>query len=145
MTLSNPLTAPLWKLATIGAGVVCLVLSALLLSSTFENRSLVQQRNALALQITDPNTGFVARLAQANTNVETYKTALETQRKSFEAKAAEREAVLADTQQRLEAAQATSRAMQLKLDRFLATKPQGSTLDERVRDIDRRALSELVQ
>jgi len=145
MTLSNPLTAPLWKIGTFAAGLICLVLSGFLIASTLENRGLVVQRSALSAQINDPKVGFVARLAQANTNVETLKVALNTQRQSFETKAAQREAVLAETSRKLKLAQVSTRTMQLKLDRFLATKPQGATLEDRVRDIDQRALSELVQ
>ena len=145
MTLLNPLTAPLWKIGTFTAGLICLILSGFLIASTLENRSLVAQRSSLSAQINDPKVGFVAQLAQANTNVETLKVALDTQRKSFETKAAQREAVLAETSRKLEVAQAASRTMQLKLDRFLATKPQGAILEDRVRDIDQRALSELVQ
>lgn len=139
------ITAPIWKIAASLAAVCSIVLSALLLSSYFENRELAMQRTELSKQINDPKTGFVVRLAQANTNVETLKVALDAQRKSFEGKAREREAVLAESERKLAAAQAKSRAMQLKLDRFLATKPQGTTLDERVRDIDQRMLAELIE
>lgn len=136
---------PIWKIAT-GIGLaICLVLSGCLVASYFENRKLTSQREALSEQINDPRTGFVVRLAQANTNVETLKTALNTQRQSFEIKAAERERVLASTARQLAVAQQATHTMQLKLDRFLATKPRGATLDERVRDIDQRGLAEMVQ
>lgn len=140
----NFLSAPLWKIATIGTGILTAILAGLLIKSYFENRELTQQRSALYAEINDPKTGYVVRLAQETTNVETLKVALDTQRRSFEVKAAERASVLANTQRQLADAQARTRTMQLKLDRFLSTKPQGATLEDRIRDIDRRALSEFL-
>lgn len=138
-------TAPLWKIGTIGAGVICAVLMFFLATSASENRELTKQRTALSDRINDPKTGYVVRLSQAATNVETLKVALETQRKSFQLKESERNLALAASERRLAIAQAETRGMEVKLSRFLATKPQGSTLEDRVRDIDARAMTELVQ
>lgn len=143
--MPNILTGTIWKIGVGLAAVLCIALTVMLASSYIENRYLTDQREILSKQINDPRTGFVVRLAQANTNVETLKVALDTQRKSFETKAAERERVLVNTTAQLTVAQRASRAMQLKLDRFLATKPQGATLEDRVRDIDQRAMTELVE
>ena len=134
-----------WKLATIGAGILSLVLVSLLMASGFENRDLTRQRTELANRINDPKTGFVVRLAQAQTNVETLKVALETQRASFKKESDKQNLALRASEQRLATAQRETRAMEVKLQRFLATKPQGDTLEDRVRDIDERAMTELVE
>ena len=139
------ITAPLWKIGTVGAGIVCAVLMFFLATSASENRALTAQRTLLSEQINDPKTGYVVRLAQAATNVETLKVALVTQRRSFEQQADVRNAALRQSEERLRVAQALTRGMEVKLTRFLATKPQGTTLEDRVRDIDARAMSELVQ
>lgn len=138
------LCAP-WKLATGGIAALTLVLSGLLVSTYFENRNLIAQSKALSREINDPKTGYVVRLAQQSTNVETLKAELNSQRESFQIKEAERNAVLAETTRKLEAAQANTRKMQVQLDRFMSTKPQGATLEDRIRDIDERAMSEFVQ
>lgn len=140
----NLLSAPLWKITTAGVGLVCLILTALLMTSAFENRSLTKQRTELSNRINDPVTGYVVRLAQAQTNVETLKVALNTQRQSFETESAKQNAALAASEQRYAKARSETAAMQVRLNRFLATKPQGSTLEDRVRDIDARMM-ELIE
>jgi len=139
------LAVPLWKITTIVAGIACAVLIYLLAVSGIENRGLAAARTELASRINDPKTGYVVRLAQAQTNVETLKVALDTQRTSFQTESARQNEALRASEQRLAAAQAQTRTMETKLARFLATAPQGATLDERVRDIDQRILSELDQ
>jgi len=145
MTLPSFFTGHLWKVATAGAGLVCLVLSAFLMSSYFENRDLMKQRTALQHSITDPKTGYVARLAQATTNVATLKHEVEVQNAAYEKLSAESKALLATKTAELAKAQAATRSMQLRLNGFLATKPQGATLEDRVRDIDARGMAEMVQ
>lgn len=134
-----------WKIATIGAGVITLLLGSLLTASYFENRDLMKQRGELIAQITDPKTGYVAQLSQARTNVATLTQNLDDQRHSFELKAEERERVLATTQAELEAAQKKTADMDKRLSGFLATKPKGATLEDRIRDIDSRGMSEMVK
>lgn len=145
MVLPSFLTGPIWKIATIGAGVVSLVLVALLMSSYFERQDLLKQRAALELRINDPKTGYVAQLAQATTNVATLKVAVERQTKQLKDFEAASNAQLKATEAQLKVAQEQTRVSQLKLNRFLATKPQGATLEDRVRDIDARALAELIK
>ena len=134
-----------WKLATGVAGILSLVLISLLMSSYFEKRDLMDQRTELTRRIDDPETGYVAQLAQARTNVETLKVALAGQNKKYQDLSKESQARLAAAEARLTAAQAQTRVMERKLNSFLATKPQGDTLDARIRDIDQRFLQEFVQ
>lgn len=144
----NPLSlfkGQLWKVATVITGILSIGLVSLLLSSYFENRDLLNQRTELVKAINDPKTGYVAQLTQARTNVVQLEVALDTQRHSFEAKAAEREAVLARTAEQLAVAQQQTRAMEKRLSSFLATKPKGATLEERIRDIDARGMKEMVK
>lgn len=148
MSLPFPLslaTGQLWKIATGGAAIALLVVSALLMSSYFERKDLTSQRQALYTQINDPKVGFIAQLAQARTNVETLKAEIEVQNAAYDKLSAESKALLAQKTTELAAAQAETKTMELKLHGFLATKPKGDTLDERVRDIDSRGMSEMVQ
>lgn len=141
----NLVTGQIWKLATIAAGVLTLVISGLLTYTYFEKEDLIEQKTELVRQITDPNTGFIAQLAQSRANVTTLKVQLETQRASFQSKEAEGNAKLKATEAKLAAAQVKTQAMERRLASFLATKPQGATLEDRIRDIDARGMAEMVQ
>lgn len=141
----DTLKAQAWKIATILAGVVSLSLVAFLIAANFENRDLMSQRQALAQSINDPKTGYIAQLSQARTNVETLKVAIDEQRKRFQAEAVKNNASLRAAEQRLAVAQAQTKDMEVRLNRFLSTAPKGDTPEEQLRDIDRRGLEEMVQ
>lgn len=135
-----------WKLATLSAGVIAAIIGFMLFMSHVENKSLVHQRQALINRIEDPKTGYVARLSQANANVETLRAAIVYTNQQMALRQTEATAGKAELNRlrgELFKAQAETRAMQVRLKQFLATKPQGDTLDKRVRDIDNRVLTEL--
>ncbi len=135
----------LWKVATIGAGVISLILVSLLIASTFENRDLSNARAVLASRIDDPKTGYVAQLAQARTNEETLKLVVKRQNEAYTTLSAKSKSDLALTEAALVVAQRETKLAESRLAAFLATKPQGATLEARVRDIDERALAELIK
>jgi glycosyltransferase A (GT-A) superfamily protein (DUF2064 family) len=145
IALPGFLTGSLWKVATAGIGIVSLVLVSLLMSSYFENRDLLSQRTALMQTINDPVTGYVAKLAQARTNVATLTKSLDHQKKSFQALEATSNTKLKASEAQLAAAQAKTKSMEVRLNSFLATKPQGATPGARIRDIDERGLKEMVK
>lgn len=139
------LTGQAWKIATGGAVVITLLLSALLMASYFQNRDLSSARAELARRIDDPKTGYVVQLAQARTNEATLKAVVTRQNAAYATLSATSRAQLAQSERALALAQARTREMEVRLRSFLATKPRGSTLEERVRDIDDRALAELIK
>ncbi len=139
------LQGQLWKVGALAAGVLSVVLTGLLIAATFETRDMTKQRNELSRQINDPATGYVARLAQSRTNEAQLADALEVQKKKFQAAAEVNNAKLKETEAALKQAQAQTAAMEARLKGFLATKPRGNTLEERIRDIDARGLKEMVQ
>lgn len=142
--MTNPFTGQLWKLATGAAAVALLVLGFMLTTSYLQNRDLSKQRDVLSARINDPATGYIAKLAQARTNVETLKVEVERQNAAYDKLSVESQAALKAAQARLAAAQAETRALERKVAGFLATAPKGATLDERVRDIDERAMKEFL-
>lgn len=145
--MSNFLAAP-WKIATLAAAIVAAVVGFMLFMSYNDNKNLEGQKQELVKRIEDPKTGYVARLTQANANVVTLRAAIENTNKQMalrEGEAKVRNAELVRLRAQLASAQAETRAMQVRLQRFLATKPQGDNLDARVRDIDARILKELDQ
>jgi len=144
MTLPSFLTGRLWKVATAGAAVIAAVLMVMLGVSYMQNRDLTAQRQALSSAINDPVTGYVAQLAQARTNVKTLEVRVAQQNEAIDKLSAESAARLATSRRELAAAQAQTRTMERKLAGFLATKPQGATLEARVRDIDDRAMKEFL-
>lgn len=139
------LTGKLWKIATGGAALIALGLTILLMTTYIENKDLTKQRNELARQINDPKTGYIAQLAQSRTNVETLKEEVRYQNQELDRLSKESRERLAATERRLRAAQQETRQMEKQLAGFLATGPQGTTLEDRIRDIDERALQEFVQ
>lgn len=144
MALPSFLTGQLWKIATGAAGVVALVLTVMLATSYMQNRDLTKQRGVLSAQINDPVSGYVAQLAQARTNVATLTVEVERQSAAYDKLSAESQARLAASQAALTAAQAKTKVMERKLAGFLATGPKGATLEDRVRDIDERAMKEFL-
>jgi len=137
-------TGHLWKIATGVAAALALSMMALLMSSYFTNRDLTAQRDVLADRINDPTTGYVAQLAQARTNVAQLEKAVAQQNEAYTRLSTQSLNRLAESRRQLAEAQAQTRVMERKLAGFLATKPQGATLEDRVRDIDARALQEFI-
>lgn len=137
-------TGQLWKGATAGATVIAVVLIGLLISSYFVNRDISRQRDALSAQINDPTTGYVAQLAQARTNVETLKVEVQRQNAAIDQLSQDSQRRLAEAERRLAAAQAYATRVERQLAGFLATGPSGATLEDRVRDIDERAMKEFL-
>ncbi len=145
--ISNLLSAP-WKLATAAAAVIAIVVGVMLFMSYNDNQNLEGQKQELVRRIEDPKTGYVARLTQANANVVTLRAAIETTNRQLELRkdeSAKSNAELNRLRRELLVAQAETRQMETRLRQFLATKPQGATLEARVRDIDARILKELSQ
>jgi len=145
MSLLAPLEGQLWKIATGAAGLISLILAGFLVSSYLENRSLTKQKNDLVTQINDPDTGYVAQLAQAHTNVKQVQTAMAEEQASFKAQQSAANAKLAETEATLQRVQAQNKEVNQRLQKFLTTTPQGATHDERMSDIDQSALKDLVQ
>lgn len=143
MTLPSFLAGRLWKIATGAAGVICLTLAALLMSSYFENRSIARQNAELARRINDPKTGYIAQLAQSHTNEATLKVQVAEQNLTITKLSAESTARLKAAEARVAAANAARLIAERKVAAFLATAPQGATLGDRFRDIDARILKDL--
>lgn len=129
-----------WKLATVGTGIVTLALAGTLAVVKLENHQITKLNEKLDARINDPSTGYAARLAQANTNVETLKVQLAEQNDAFQKKSDADTAKLRDTEAKLTAALAARDKIQRQVDAFLAIKPRGNTLEERVLDVDGRLL-----
>jgi uncharacterized protein involved in exopolysaccharide biosynthesis len=132
-----------WKAATGAAGVLALVLATLAMTTYFENRSITKQRNELSAQINDPVNGYIAQLTRLKQDNAELHASLDDQ-------SAEVRRLSEESQRRLDAAQAQlaaalrdQRRLEGKLAGFMATGPQGSSFEERVRDIDTRVMEEL--
>lgn len=132
------LTSIQWKIATAFGVSAALILGFLLLTARMDIRSLnktVENRDKQISVLKED-------LAQARTNVATLEGAIVDQRARLEARAAADARQLADTTTRLGVAQrdaATARATAGRL----AAPAVGSTLEDRVRDVDARILETL--
>lgn len=133
----------IWKLAAGGAVAVTLGLAATLVVVKIDNNQLANLNAQLDARINDPSTGYVARLAQATTNVETLKAALVEQNTVYQRKSDADAARLRETEAKLAVALIERAKIQKQVNAFLAIKPRGNTLEDRVLDVDTRLLEML--
>jgi hypothetical protein len=143
LSIKSILGGSLWKAATIVAFLASLVVGYFLIQSGFENKQITKERDRLALTITDPKTGYIARLTQANANVVILQKAIETQNIAFTKQSEASKVELRRLTKELALAQAKSREAERRLAEFMSRKPQGATLQDRITDIDNRVLKDL--
>lgn len=143
MSLLDTVTGWKWKAAGIGAVVILAVASFFLFQAQMQNRSLTKLNTQLDARINNPATGYVAQLAQANTNVATLKTAVERQNVTIRTNAATADRKLAALNVALAGAERRNVGLRADAARILATPPKGNTLEQRVLDIDKRVLETL--
>lgn len=141
---SNPISNLGWKVGAIGAVALNLVIGFFMISAQIERDAVEKQRDQLQLAINDPVTGYVARLTTAQNNVATLKKEVERQNETIRNNAALAAERLARTKAELALAQRESSRLQKQVDAFLAQKIEGDTLEERVLDVDRRAMEEFL-
>lgn len=142
--LSNPIANLGWKIGAVGAGVLNLVIGFFLISAHIENQSIAKQRDQLQASINDPVTGYVARLTTAQNNVATLTRTVQLQNQAIRSNAEIARARLEETRAKLLATQRESQRLQRQVDIFLSQKIEGETLEERIRDVDQRAMKEFV-
>lgn len=132
-----------WQIGAVAAGAALIVSSGFLVAAQVENRRITELNRVLDERITHPTTGYVVRLAQAQTNAETVKAALEKQVADLKLAAAQDAAKLAETERKLAAAQRDTEAARRQVAEFLSLPPQGDTLEQRIQDVDARFLEML--
>ncbi len=132
-----------WQIGALGAAVALLTVTGYLIAAQVENHRIASVNRQLDARISDPKTGYVVRLAQAETNTIQLKIGLERQVSDLKAKAAADAARLAETDRLLKAAQADSRAARRQAADLLSRAPAGDTLEQRVLDADARILETL--
>lgn len=132
-----------WQIGAAGAALALLTVSGFLIAAQLENHRIASVNRQLDAQISDPKTGYVVRLAQAQTNTLQLKTGLERQVSDLKAKAAADAARLAETERLLKLAQADSRQARRQAADLLSRAPAGDTLEQRVLDADARILETL--
>ena len=142
----NPLdliTGNVWKAAAIGAGVVIVGLGITIAVIDLDRAHLRSEVADLTDKIENPQTGYIARLTQAQANVATLKAGLDEQNAKVEAQAAEAKARIAATEKRLVDAQAAAASAKTTLARLMATPLIGKDVCARLSDADRRLLETL--
>ena len=143
MSWIETLTGIKWKIISGAAGIALLVAGFFLVVAQVENRHLVKKNVRLEEMINDPYTGYIVKLTQANTNVETLKLAVETQNKKLRQQAEESARTLADLKATVARVQNDNARLRAASAKILNGKPRGNTLAERVTDVDNRLLETL--
>lgn len=132
-----------WQIGAITAATALVVTSGFLIAAQVENNRIVALNQELDNRISNPKTGLVVSLAQAQTNAETVKVALTRQVDDLKIKAENDRKALAATTRLLAAAQVeSSRARRQSAD-LMRADPKGATLEARVLDVDAKVLEML--
>lgn len=126
-----------------GAAAGLVIMAVLYAYALLDNRHLNRVNSQLDARITDPVTGYERRVAQANTNVENLKVAIERQTAEWKTQSAAAAATLAETQRRLDNAQAATKKAEARSAVLLSRPPVGDTLEARIKDVDARILESL--
>lgn len=140
--LSN-ITSLKWKLIAGGAGLALVGVSLALGSEMIENRHLTKLNTNLGARINDPETGYVRQIAQAQTNAANLQGQIDTQNRAIQTLSDNASTALAESSRKVAAAQVQTRKAEAQVAVLLSRKPQGATLDERIRDVDARVLETL--
>ena len=102
---------------------------------------LTRSRSATVRAMPRPTaTGYVAKLAQSETNVAGLRVSVEARNRTISAMSAADAARLAQMGRQVAAAQAAARKDQDKLAVFMATPPSGADVCTRAKDIDGRVV-----
>ncbi len=108
-----------------------------------ENHHKGTQIAGLQASIDDPRTGYRAIIATARANAGNLQAAVDRQTAALKQQGAQDAARIAAVQARYDSEHAARLVAERRVAVFLSIKPQGATLDARVRDIDARILGEL--
>lgn len=132
-----------WKIAAGAAALVIAAAGIWLLSLQIENRHLGKLNTNLEARINAPGIGYAAKLAQAETNAATLSGTIDT----VNAKLRQQEADAAKTVGELTVQIATinraNATLRANSAHIITGKPEGVTLEARVKDVDARVLETL--
>lgn len=131
------------KVALVLAGAVALTMGGIAGGEWWENRTLTAANVKLDTAINDPKTGYVVRLTQAEGNTATCTAAIGRQNTAIKAQSARDAATVAAVQARYDSEHVARVTAENAAAAFMAVKPKGATLVDRVSDVDRRIVGEL--
>lgn len=126
-----------------GLGVALLAAGTFNVVQAIENRHLSSENTRLDTRINDPKTGYVVRVTQAETNVATCSTTITRQTNAIKLQGQQDAAIIAAVQKRYDVEHASRVRAENSAAAFLAHKPQGATLQDRVLDVDAQILGDL--
>lgn len=141
--LIGTVTGLKWKIGTVVAGVGLLAASGALVVAHINEAALTKQNLALDARIDDPKTGYIVRLAQADTNTTTCKSAVLQRDAVIQKQSADSLANNAAIQARFDTEHAARIVAERQVGAFLAHKPTGATVQDRVMDVDAQILGDL--
>ncbi len=126
-----------------GAAAALIATSGFSVVQAIENRHLSKQVTQLDGRINDPRNGYVVRLSQAETNTATCTTAIGRQNTAIRDLGKRDAAAVAAVQARYDTEHAERVRAESSAAAFLAHKPQGASLTDRVSDVDAQILGDL--
>lgn len=135
------LSAP-WKLATAGAVAVSIGLAGALFLEKRDHAVTEKARADLAAQIYTPGTGYLAQVAQLQTNVSTLDAKLSQQNDAIARQKSESDAAMAEAEKSLSSAQAATAAAERRIG-VLMRPLVGQDVCQRMIEMDERFLETL--
>ncbi len=131
------------KLLLGALGAALLATGTYNVAQSIENRRLSAENTKLDTRINDPKSGYVVRLTQAVTNTGTCTAAIARQNDAIRTQSAKDSATIAAVQARYDAEHAARVRAEKSAAAFLARKPQGATITDRVADVDAQILGDM--
>lgn len=133
----------LWKIGAIVAIIISLAIGAFAVKTQIESNQVAKQRDQLQRSISDPVTGYIARLTTAQNNVVVLEKAVERQNTELRRQSAESKAQLDRLRIELRVAQAQTRVYQGRVKELMAKPIKGNTPAERYDDVDKMIMEDL--
>lgn len=134
------LEARAWQLAAIAAGALVVALSVMLFVNDVQLNKVQGERDQLHDAIHNEATGYVVRLNTCRRNVDDLEASVKRQSDEIERMERETEQRVANAEAAVASAKVATENANRRLARFLSESPMGSTVCERVEDVDRRFL-----
>lgn len=143
ITSALALTTMPQKLMMCGLGITLFAAGTYNVIQAAENHHLSKEKKNLEALILDPKTGYVVKLTQAETNSETCKAAVIVQTAAIKSQGVKDARAIAAVQARYDTEHVARVRAENSAAAFLAHKPQGVTLQDRVLDVDAQILGDL--
>ena len=133
----------LWKIGAILAIIVAVVVGGFAIKTQIESNQIGKENAKLQESITNPTTGYIARLNTARNNVIILEAAVRRQNAEYIRQSQAAQAEMTRLKQTLAAAQRRSAQAQREVNALMGQTIEGKTAQERMDSVDKMILEDL--